>query len=282
MEFGCNNSSSRHNNSGLLRFRSAPTSLLENFTEKSAKLGFSRFCSDAAENGSVDDGCDNKGSGNRFVNSQLPPKYPRAQLSSNQGLMRQTSSPAGFFSQNGVSVDGGLSPCSNRLNGSASSLSRISEFEIENDEANVVNSSADNFISFPFASWNESSYFAENLNSSGIKSELDIHPELFVHHTEIRCEPENVLSHHLSLPNTSSAMEKLMQLQDTVPCKLRAKRGCATHPRSIAERVRRNRISEKMKKLQELVPNMDKQANTSDMLDFAVEYIKALQKQHEV
>ncbi|KAL1555289.1 basic helix-loop-helix transcription factor [Salvia divinorum] len=222
MEFGCNNSSSRHNNSGLLRFRSAPTSLLENFTEKSAKLGFSRFCSDAAENGSVDDGCDNKGSGNRFVNSQLPPKYPRAQLSSNQGLMRQTSSPAGFFSQN------------------------------------------------------------ENLNSSGIKSELDIHPELFVHHTEIRCEPENVLSHHLSLPNTSSAMEKLMQLQDTVPCKLRAKRGCATHPRSIAERVRRNRISEKMKKLQELVPNMDKQANTSDMLDFAVEYIKALQKQHEV
>jgi hypothetical protein len=25
--------------------------------------------------------------------------------------------------------------------------------------------------------------------------------------------------------------------QDSVPCKIRAKRGCATHPRSIAERV---------------------------------------------
>lgn len=47
----------------------------------------------------------------------------------------------------------------------------------------------------------------------------------------------NILSHHLSLPKSSSEMEKLLQLQDTVPCKVRAKRGCATHPRSIAERV---------------------------------------------
>lgn len=31
-------------------------------------------------------------------------------------------------------------------------------------------------------------------------------------------------------------MEKL--LEDSVPCRVRAKRGCATHPRSIAERVR--------------------------------------------
>lgn len=30
-------------------------------------------------------------------------------------------------------------------------------------------------------------------------------------------------------------MEKL--LEDSVPCRVRAKRGCATHPRSIAERV---------------------------------------------
>lgn len=31
-------------------------------------------------------------------------------------------------------------------------------------------------------------------------------------------------------------MDKL--LEESVPCKIRAKRGCATHPRSIAERVR--------------------------------------------
>jgi len=49
------------------------------------------------------------------------------------------------------------------------------------------------------------------------------------------------LTHHLSLPSSSSRMatlEKLYQTQGAVPCKIRAKRGFATHPRSIAERVK--------------------------------------------
>ncbi|KAG8057198.1 hypothetical protein GUJ93_ZPchr0002g24361 [Zizania palustris] len=79
-----------------------------------------------------------------------------------------------------------------------------------------------------------------------------------------------------------AAIEKFLQFQDAVPCKVRAKRGCATHPRSIAERVRRTRISERIRKLQELVPNMEKQTNTADMLDLAVDYIKELQKQVKV
>ncbi|XP_022852262.1 transcription factor bHLH80-like isoform X2 [Olea europaea var. sylvestris] len=53
--------------------------------------------------------------------------------------------------------------------------------------------------------------------------------------------------------------EKL--LEDSVMCRTRAKRGCATHPRSIAERVRRTRISDRIRKLQELVPDMDKVFN---------------------
>lgn len=51
----------------------------------------------------------------------------------------------------------------------------------------------------------------------------------------------HMLSHHLSLPKTSAemaAVERFLQFQDSVPCKIRAKRGCATHPRSIAERVK--------------------------------------------
>ncbi|KAL5715734.1 hypothetical protein ACHQM5_017514 [Ranunculus cassubicifolius] len=72
-------------------------------------------------------------------------------------------------------------------------------------------------------------------------------------------------------------MEKLFE--DSVPCRVRAKRGCATHPRSIAERVRRTKISDRIRKLQELVPNMDKQTNTADMLEEAVEYVKFLQNQ---
>ncbi|KAG6427048.1 hypothetical protein SASPL_111287 [Salvia splendens] len=313
----CNNGSSSQNSYGLLRFRSAPTSLLESFTEKTGKLGFSRFYPDEmneaeAENGDVDDGHgsdnnnnnnnnNNKGSGNRFANSQLPPQYPRqsgAQLGYrgvplNQGLMRQNSSPAGLFSQNGYSGVGsyrvgGDGDLRNRKPMISSSLSRISEFESDNgglvDETKVGNSSADSFIFTSFAPWNDSSYLAEN---SDIKRVIDIDQKLFLNNSE-RCEignsRPNGLCHHLSLPKTSSemvAMEKLMRLQDTVPCKVRAKRGCATHPRSIAERVRRGRISERMRKLQELVPNMDKQTNTSDMLDLAVEYIKGLQKQYK-
>ncbi|KAG8389659.1 hypothetical protein BUALT_Bualt01G0001900 [Buddleja alternifolia] len=71
--------------------------------------------------------------------------------------------------------------------------------------------------------------------------------------------------------------EKL--LDESVITRARAKRGCATHPRSIAERVRRTRISDRIRKLQELVPNMDKQTNTADMLEEAVAYVKLLQKQ---
>ncbi|KAL3507180.1 hypothetical protein ACH5RR_032562 [Cinchona calisaya] len=77
-----------------------------------------------------------------------------------------------------------------------------------------------------------------------------------------------------------SSMDNFLNIpQDSVPCKIRAKRGCATHPRSIAERERRTRISGKLKKLQDLVPNMDKQTSYSDMLDLAVHHIKGLQNQ---
>lgn len=58
-----------------------------------------------------------------------------------------------------------------------------------------------------------------------------------IQNMEARSRP---LAHHLSLPKTSAemaAIENFLQFQDSVPCKIRAKRGCATHPRSIAERV---------------------------------------------
>ncbi|KAL9249402.1 Transcription factor bHLH130-like protein [Drosera capensis] len=94
--------------------------------------------------------------------------------------------------------------------------------------------------------------------------------------------PVHGLVHHLSLPRGSTQMAATMGtvplLQHSVPVRIRAKRGCATHPRSIAERMRRMRISERIRRLQELFPNMDK-ANIADMLDVAAEYIKELQNQ---
>ena len=49
------------------------------------------------------------------------------------------------------------------------------------------------------------------------------------------------LTHHQSLPSSStkmSSIQRFLEIQGSVPCKIRAKRGFATHPRSIAERVK--------------------------------------------
>lgn len=235
----------------------------------------------------------------------------------NSNLVRQSSSPAGLFSHisvpNGYATikgvgnyggvngtNGDVSPSTNRLKSQLSfssrfpsslgMLSQISEIGSESagvdsvDDVKLGNGNGDARFygsGLPYGSWNDSSHFTENF--AGLKRDEENETKLFS--TTQNGELGNrvhMLSHHLSLPKTPAemvAMEKFLQFQDSVPCKIRAKRGCATHPRSIAERVRRTRISERMRKLQELVPNMDKQTNTADMLDLAVEYIKDLQKQ---
>ncbi|CAA0821090.1 Transcription factor bHLH66 [Striga hermonthica] len=63
--------------------------------------------------------------------------------------------------------------------------------------------------------------------------------------------------------------------------KVRARRGQATDPHSIAERLRRERIAERMKSLQELVPNANK-TDKASMLDEIIDYVKFLQLQVKV
>ncbi|XP_051120237.1 transcription factor bHLH122-like [Andrographis paniculata] len=168
----------------------------------------------------------------------------------NHGLVRHSSLPAGLFDTINIEISTGH-PGEDRTDS--------------------------NYIpDFPMSPWDESTILSDDF----IKGLTEGDAETSVissedQKTEFGKPPPIPLSHHLSLPK--SALEKLVQ--DSVPCKLRAKRGCATHPRSIAERVRRNKISDRTRKLQELVPNMDRQTSTADMLDLAVDYIKDLQKQ---
>ncbi|XP_050224406.1 transcription factor UNE12-like [Mercurialis annua] len=63
--------------------------------------------------------------------------------------------------------------------------------------------------------------------------------------------------------------------------RVRARRGQATDPHSIAERLRRERISERMKALQELVPTANK-TDRAVMLDEIVDYVKFLRLQVKV
>ncbi|XP_008776552.1 transcription factor bHLH130-like [Phoenix dactylifera] len=234
-------------------------------------------------------------------------------------LIRHSSSPAGLFShlnvENGFAMMRGMPSFrngndsmgdgTNRLKGqisfssrqdsSAGLMSQISEIgsegmggtSPEKSNLGVGNGRGRCYIpGFPVATWDDSPLLSDNY--SGLKRVREAEGKIVAGLNP--SEPQNGeignhvsgLTHQFSLPRTSSelvAIEKFLQFQDAVPCRIRAKRGCATHPRSIAERVRRTKISERMRKLQELVPNMDKQTNTADMLDFAVVYIKDLQKQ---
>ncbi|KAL8167817.1 hypothetical protein V2J09_009316 [Rumex salicifolius] len=305
---------SQPSNSGVPRFRSAPSSLLSSFKAHdfiqsapldSSSKGFpqnelpaleARFRVDAPNSTATDQST-----------------HPKLAVDRSNLLLRQSSSPAGFFSnlnaQDGFAMMGGagngfegfrfssssaangegqlnthLSRLKNQVDigpgrsNSIGHLPRIPEIgaEATNDSGSDDDAQFQN-NGFSFTCWND------NNNSSALRKNQQDNRNLY---SGLDTSPPqtHVLSHHLSLPKTSAemaAVEKLLNFQDSVPCKIRAKRGCATHPRSIAERVRRTRISDKMKKLQDLVPNMEKQVNTSEMLDSAVEYIKELQQQYK-
>ncbi|XP_058775650.1 transcription factor bHLH49-like [Vicia villosa] len=62
---------------------------------------------------------------------------------------------------------------------------------------------------------------------------------------------------------------------------VRARRGQATNSHSLAERVRREKISERMKFLQELVPGCSKVTGKAVMLDEIINYVQSLQRQVE-
>ncbi|KAK3021007.1 hypothetical protein RJ639_046037 [Escallonia herrerae] len=70
-------------------------------------------------------------------------------------------------------------------------------------------------------------------------------------------------------------------LLPTMRPRVRARRGQATDPHSIAERLRRERIAERMRALQELVPSCNK-TDRAAMLDEVVDYVKFLRLQVKV
>ncbi|XVF47428.1 hypothetical protein PTKIN_Ptkin03bG0108400 [Pterospermum kingtungense] len=219
----------------------------------------------------------------------------------NSNLIRHSSSPAGLFANINIENIAGYGVMRGMGDyGSANSSNREATYHstsrpppspkmspiAEMGNKNMGPNSTSYSSGFPVTSWDESMMISDNI--SGVKRLGEDDRSLSgldgaeTQNTDAGNRPPPLLAHHLSLPKSlpdMSAIEKYLQYQDSVPCKIRAKRGCATHPRSIAERVRRTKISERMRKLQDLVPNMDKQTNTADMLDLAVDYIKDLQKQ---
>ncbi|XP_076929939.1 transcription factor bHLH130-like [Bidens hawaiensis] len=222
-------------------------------------------------------------------------------------LRRQNSSPAGFIAhlENNNNNNNGGYPTMRSMNAPGSMLTSSKRMKnemgfssgsqlsygmlprIPENESKVMEmKSTRNDGRFGSGSWDDSDMLSDSfLKEFGEIDQSNV-PSINSSNNQLndvgRIRPPTTLVSHLSLPASTVELDKLMQFQDLVPLRSRAKRGCATHPRSIAERVRRTRISERMRKLQDLVPNMDKQTNTADMLDLAVDYIKELQKEAEV
>ncbi|KAJ3679557.1 hypothetical protein LUZ60_017568 [Juncus effusus] len=82
-------------------------------------------------------------------------------------------------------------------------------------------------------------------------------------------------------PQTSGFTSTGSGFDGTFKPRVRARRGQATDPHSIAERLRREKISERMKNLQELVPNSNR-TDKASMLDEIIDYVKFLQLQVKV
>ncbi|KAF8406445.1 hypothetical protein HHK36_008532 [Tetracentron sinense] len=81
--------------------------------------------------------------------------------------------------------------------------------------------------------------------------------------------------------DTSKENSKVSEIQKPDYIHVRARRGQATDSHSLAERVRREKISERMKYLQDLVPGCNKITGKAGMLDEIINYVQSLQRQVE-
>ncbi|KAL9235119.1 hypothetical protein vseg_009912 [Gypsophila vaccaria] len=97
----------------------------------------------------------------------------------------------------------------------------------------------------------------------------------------IRAPPPSVHVHQSFQGQGSSGPSQTVSHPPAIRPRVRARRGQATDPHSIAERLRRERIAERMKALQELVPSCNK-TDRAAMLDEIVDYVKFLRLQVKV
>ncbi|KAF8755824.1 hypothetical protein HU200_011297 [Digitaria exilis] len=227
-----------------------------------------------------------------------PPPYhhhqQRQQVAPPRPLFRHSSSPAGLLSRlmadpHGMAPTRGMGSYSQAGTDAAMAhrhrqlssqwsfstrqdgLPQISEMGMIPDDigesivAGVCHSSSDagggggaaqssSYLSrnFSVSSWDDTNSIM--FSSPSKKAKLDAADDMVTSFSNIDSQ-FGLSKSSLEMPG----MDDYLQLQqDSIACRVRAKRGCATHPRSIAERERRTRISKRLKKLQDLVPNMDK------------------------
>ncbi|TKY57834.1 Transcription factor SPATULA [Spatholobus suberectus] len=99
------------------------------------------------------------------------------------------------------------------------------------------------------------------------------------HHYITASDANTFKQHNNHTPDFTSAPEKNVEASKPVPPpRSSSKRSRAAEFHNLSEKRRRSRINEKMKALQNLIPNSNK-TDKASMLDEAIEYLKQLQLQ---
>ncbi|XP_010548321.1 PREDICTED: transcription factor HBI1-like isoform X2 [Tarenaya hassleriana] len=99
--------------------------------------------------------------------------------------------------------------------------------------------------------------------------------------TESSMKGKSSTSNTEAYSDTSKETSKVSEIQKPDFIHVRARRGQATDKHSLAERARREKISKKMKFLQDLVPGCSKVTGKAGMLDEIINYVQSLQRQVE-
>ncbi|CAN7126319.1 unnamed protein product, partial [Brassica rapa subsp. narinosa] len=100
--------------------------------------------------------------------------------------------------------------------------------------------------------------------------------------TELNMKVKSNLSNTEASSETSKQKSKAASENQKLDyIHVRARRGQATDRHSLAERARREKISKKMKYLQDLVPGCNKVTGRAGMLDEIINYVQSLQRQVE-
>lgn len=254
-----------YRNSVLTRYGSAPESFLSSIVEDIAYEG-GEFIIGSGSNPTNNDihkngffgGGDNNSSSSQTISESNCHRKSNLDGAGGGGLLRHSSMPAGFLSHAICDEDFAVDDVQRLSNKQFNSQPSFSKQNALPQYSNMRDSSEE-----------AAGYFDRSFISSNyIVGSYD-------HANSI-----DFASIKRSKYNNEYLNNYQCQRNSTI-CKVRAKRGCATNPRSLAERERRKIISNRISKLDGFIPNIDKQTSQSEKLDFAVLHIKALQKQIE-
>ncbi|XP_020114802.1 transcription factor bHLH49 [Ananas comosus] len=123
-------------------------------------------------------------------------------------------------------------------------------------------------------------------NQGGAETEqVEGAPQVPIETTKENMDNKQKNEQNSSTVGTSKASGKQAKDNSDLPKEdyihVRARRGQATNSHSLAERLRREKISERMKFLQDLVPGCSKVTGKAVMLDEIINYVQSLQRQVE-